>query len=170
MTVTMPTSADSTSAAPKPTTLLRGPDDGKATWFFNALMTTKATMSETGGAYSLTEHLMTAASNPPTHVQTDEEEAWYVVDGEVEFEVGGQVAVAAPGTFALVPRGVPHCFRVLTPTARVLVICSGKPADNLEHFFHTMGDPATARVLPVPAPPDEARLLELTARDGIELV
>ena len=157
----------STTAAPA--SVIREPDVGEVTWFFNALMTTKATMSETSGAYSLTEHLVTASSNPPMHVQTDEDEAFYILDGEVELEVDGQIVVATPGTFALVARGAAHCFRVLTETARMLVICSGKPADNLEDFFHTMGQPASDRVLPSPAAPDEARLVELCARTGIEL-
>jgi len=152
------------------TTMIRGRDDGEATWFFNALMTTKASTAETAGAYSLTEHLVTAASNPPMHVQVEEDEAFYVLEGEIELEVDGQVVLATPGTFAFVARGAAHLFRVLTPTARMLVICSGKPTDNLEDFFLGMGEPATERVLPQPGPPDEARLLALTARTGIELV
>jgi quercetin dioxygenase-like cupin family protein len=152
------------------TTLIRGRDEGQATWFFNALMTTVASTAETGGAYSLTEHLVTSASNPPMHVQVDEDEAFYILDGEVEFEVDGQVAVATAGTFAFVARGAAHTFRVLTETARMLVICSGKPADNLEDFFLGMGQPATERRLPEPGAPDEARLVELCARTGIELV
>ena len=151
------------------TTMIRTRDEGQATWFFNALMTTKAAMSETAGAYSLTEHLVTAASNPPLHVQTDEDEAFYVLDGEVEFEVDGEVALATAGTFAFVARGAAHTFRVLTPTASMLVICSGKPADNLEDFFLAMGTPATERALPVPAAPDVERLMTLCARTGIEL-
>ena len=51
------------------------------------------------------------------HVQTDEEEAFYVIDGEIEFEVEGQVVLARAGTFALVPRGAAHTFRVLTDAA-----------------------------------------------------
>jgi quercetin dioxygenase-like cupin family protein len=151
-------------------TVIRGSDEGQATWFFNALMTTKASMSETGGAYSLSEHLVTAASDPPLHVQVDEDEAFYVLDGEIELEVDGRVVTATPGTFAFVARGAAHRFRVLTPTARMLVICSGKPSDNLEEFFVRMGEPATERALPIPAAPDEERLLALTARMGIELV
>jgi quercetin dioxygenase-like cupin family protein len=151
-------------------TVIRGSDEGQATWFFNALMTTKASMSETGGAYNLTEHLVTAASDPPLHVQVDEDEAFYVLDGEIELEVDGRVVTATPGTFAFVARGAAHRFRVLTPTARMLVICSGKPSDNLEEFFVRMGEPATERALPIPAAPDEERLLALTARMGIELV
>ena len=157
------------SLTASPTTFVRPRDEAQATWFFNALMTTTATMRETGGAYSLTDHLVTAASNPPMHVQVDEDEAFYIVDGEVEFEVEGDVVVATPGSFAFVARGAEHCFRVLTPTARMLVICSGKPADNLEDFFVSMGTPATERELPVPTAPDEARLVELCARTGIEL-
>ena len=152
------------------TTLIRGRDEGEATWFFNALMTTVASTAETGGAYSLTEHLVTAASNPPMHVQVDEDEAFYILDGEVEFEVDGNVALATPGTFAFVARGAAHTFRVLTDTARMLVICSGKPADNLEDFFLGMGTPATERRLPEPGAPDESRLVELCARTGIELL
>ena len=151
-------------------TLIRHRDEGEPTWFFNALMTTVASIDETGGAYSLTEHLVTAASNPPMHVQVDEDEAFYILDGVVEFEVDGQVATATPGTFAFVARGAAHCFKVLTATARMLVICSGKRSDNLEDFFLAMGQPATRRVLPTPAAPDESRLVELCARTGIELV
>ncbi|MFL6206716.1 MAG: cupin domain-containing protein [Acidimicrobiales bacterium] len=152
------------------TTLIRGRDEGEATWFFNALTTSVASTEETGGAYSLTEHLVTSASNPPMHVQVDEEEAFYILDGEVEFEVDGHVAVATPGTFALVARGAAHTFRVLTDTARMLVICSGKPTDNLEDFFFGMGTPATERRLPEPGAPDEALLVQLCSRTGIELV
>ena len=152
------------------TTLIRGRDEGEPTWFFNALMTTVASTRETGGAYSLTEHLVTAASNPPMHVQVDEDEAFYVLDGEIEFEVDGQMVTATPGTFAFVARGAAHRFRVLTDTARMLVICSGKPTDNLEDFFLGMGEPATEPVLPTPSAPDLDRLMALTARTGIELM
>ncbi|MBV9666331.1 MAG: cupin domain-containing protein, partial [Actinobacteria bacterium] len=110
------------------------------------------------------------ASNPPMHVQTDEEEAFYILDGEVEFEVDGEVVTATPGTYALVARGAAHTFRVKTDTARMLVICSGKPADNLEDFFLGMGEPATERALPVPSAPDVNKLMALCERSGIELV
>lgn len=151
-------------------TLIRRRDEGEATWFFNALMTTVASTAETGGAYSLTEHLVTAASNPPMHVQVDEDEAFYILEGEIEFEVDGTTVLATPGTYAFVARGAAHLFRVRTETARMLVICSGKPTDNLEDFFKAMGEPATTRVLPQPTAPDEDRLVTLCARTGIELV
>jgi len=151
-------------------TIGRHRDEGPAHWTLNGLMVTKAAVDETGGAFGLMEHVLTAACNPPVHVHTDEEECFYVLDGEIEFEVDGEKVDGRPGTFALVPRGAVHTFRVLTETARMLVICSGKPTNNLEDFFLGMGEPATERALPTPSAPDEARLVTLAARTGIEIV
>jgi quercetin dioxygenase-like cupin family protein len=159
-----------TITATPPSSMVRTRDEGEAAWFFNALATRVASTAETGGAYSITEQLMTAASNPPMHLQTDEDEAFYVLDGVVDFEVDGRVVTATPGTFAFVARGSAHRFEVRTATARVLVICSGKPTDNLEDFFFGMGEPAASRVLPQPSAPDLDRLLDLATRSGIELL
>jgi mannose-6-phosphate isomerase-like protein (cupin superfamily) len=148
-------------------------DEGRATWFVNGLVTTKATAAETGRAYALAEHLVSAASNPPVHVHTDEDEAYYVLDGEMELEVGGVTTVARPGTYALAPHGRPHTFRVLTDTARVLVITSspcGATAGNFERFVETVGVSATAPVLPVPEPPDPVALTAAAAACKIEIV
>lgn len=152
------------------TTIVRGRDEGDATWFLNTLTTKVVGVAETGSAYGITEQWVTAASNPPLHRHGGEDEAFYVLEGEVEVEVDGAVSTATPGTLAFVPRGAVHTYRVVSPTARLLVITSGKPSDNLEDFFFAMGDPAEARVLPESAAPDMERLTTLAARSGIEFV
>lgn len=45
-----------------------------------------------------------------THVHADEDDAFYILDGEMTFEVDGEDVAAPPGTFVLVPPGVPHAF------------------------------------------------------------
>lgn len=154
-------------------TIVRHRDEGTATWFLNSLVTTKAESAETHGAYCLMEHLLTPAANPPMHVHADEEEGFYVLDGEIEFEVDGVVGIARPGTFALAPAGKPHTFRVLTDTARALVITSA-PAGNTNggaaSFFRAAGRPATAPVLPELEAPDPVRLTALAADHGIEIL
>jgi mannose-6-phosphate isomerase-like protein (cupin superfamily) len=45
------------------------------------------------------------------HVHADEDDAFYIVEGEMTFVFGGESAVAGPGTFVLVPPGVEHGFR-----------------------------------------------------------
>jgi len=90
--------------------------------FLGGHVTTKATSAETGGAYALAEHHVTPAANPPLHVHHDEDEGFYVLEGELEVECGGTTAVARAGDFALLPRGVPHTYRVLGESARMLVL------------------------------------------------
>jgi mannose-6-phosphate isomerase-like protein (cupin superfamily) len=45
------------------------------------------------------------------HVHADEDDAFYIVEGEMTFLFGEERAAALPGTFVLVPPGVEHGFR-----------------------------------------------------------
>jgi quercetin dioxygenase-like cupin family protein len=45
------------------------------------------------------------------HRHADEDDAFYIVEGELTFIFGDERLVAAPGTFVLVPPGVEHGFR-----------------------------------------------------------
>jgi mannose-6-phosphate isomerase-like protein (cupin superfamily) len=45
------------------------------------------------------------------HVHADEDDAFYILEGELTFTFGGEEAAAPPGTFVLVPPGVEHGFR-----------------------------------------------------------
>ncbi len=47
---------------------------------------------------------------PPAHVHQAEDDAFYVLDGELVFAAEGEEVVAGPGTFVLVPPGVEHTF------------------------------------------------------------
>ena len=45
------------------------------------------------------------------HVHAEEDDAFYIVEGEMTFMFGDEEAAASPGTFVLVPPGVEHGFR-----------------------------------------------------------
>lgn len=153
-------------------TIVRHRDEGPATWFLNGLVTTKASAAETSGAYALVDTLVSAAGNAPRHLHLDEEEAFFMLDGEIEFDIGEATVLATPGTYALAPRGVPHAFRVLTDTARMLVITSrpgSAPAGGFHPFTAAAGTPATTPVLPAPSAPDPAALTALAAEHGITI-
>ena len=51
------------------------------------------------------------AHGPETHVHEDEDDAFYILDGELTFELGEGDVVAPARTFVLVPPGVEHTFR-----------------------------------------------------------
>jgi len=45
------------------------------------------------------------------HVHREEDDAFYIVEGEMTFTIEGEDVAAPPGTFVLVPPGVEHAFR-----------------------------------------------------------
>jgi mannose-6-phosphate isomerase-like protein (cupin superfamily) len=45
------------------------------------------------------------------HVHREEDDAFYIVEGEMTFVLSGREVAAPPGTFVLVPPGVEHGFR-----------------------------------------------------------
>ena len=50
------------------------------------------------------------SEGPGLHVHAEEDDAFYVLEGELRFTVDGEDVVARPGTFVLVPPEVPHSF------------------------------------------------------------
>ena len=46
-----------------------------------------------------------------SHVHADEDDAFYILEGELTFLLGDEELPAPPGTFVLVPPGVEHGFR-----------------------------------------------------------
>lgn len=79
-----------------------------------------ATTKQTGGSYSTMEIVSPQLSGPGAHTHDDAEESFYLLDGEVEFEVNGVGYPVRPGDFIHVPRKAVHSFTVLSPTARML--------------------------------------------------
>ena len=47
---------------------------------------------------------------PPLHVHADEDDAFYILEGEVVVIVEEEEITVGPGTFVLVPPGVAHTF------------------------------------------------------------
>ncbi|HJZ62055.1 MAG TPA: quercetin 2,3-dioxygenase [Miltoncostaeaceae bacterium] len=142
--------------------------EGEATWFLGNRMTLKATAETTGGAYGLLESLIRPGFSPPLHVHHREEEAFWVLEGEVTFRYGDRTIAGGPGTFVLLPRDVPHTFVVEGDTpARLLTLLS--PGGG-ERFFVDAGDPPADGGLPPAGPPDIDRLKRVAAEYGAEIV
>ncbi len=70
-----------------------------------------ATGEDTDGKYAMWEAIVPPGSGPPPHVHSREEEGFFVLEGEVTFQVGDDRIVAKAGTFANMPIGTPHSFK-----------------------------------------------------------
>lgn len=67
--------------------------------------------ADTGGAYCLLEASLAPGEDVPRHVHTREDETYYVLSGELEAAVGGEVFVLNAGDCLMAPRDVPHRLR-----------------------------------------------------------
>jgi mannose-6-phosphate isomerase-like protein (cupin superfamily) len=138
-------------------------------WFLDTLVRVHVRGEETGGRYSVVEALEPPGHQPPPHVHHDDDEGFYVLEGEITVWAGDEETVLGPGDFLNAPRGVPHTFRVTsTRPARVLV--TSAPA-RFDAFVREFGTPAERDELPVlDSPPDVERLVATAARHGVEIL
>ena len=70
-----------------------------------------ATAGDTEGGYFLVEATVPPGGGPPAHVQTREEEAFYILEGELTFYGDEGEIPAVPGTYLNIPKGEKHRFR-----------------------------------------------------------
>ncbi len=95
-----------------------------------------ATGVETDKRYFLMEGIVPPGGGPPPHIQTREEEGFYILEGTVRFWVDGEVMDATTGTFLHVPSGVLHNFRNESgETARILFFFA---PSGIEHMLSKM--------------------------------
>jgi len=111
--------------------IVRGAGKGERRWFYGGgLHTWKCTAEETGGAFALLEDVMTEGKTTPLHLHPQCDEAVYVLEGELLFQVGGVDHRVGTGGFAFVPRGTEHALLVTSPTARVLAFMAPGGTDR----------------------------------------
>src|SRR3712207_3173435 len=84
-------------------TFAHEPGEGEARWWFGGLATIKATKEQTGGHYTLVEVLEPEGELPP-HVHYREDEGFWVLEGQLTFEVGERTIKAGPGSFVVGPQ------------------------------------------------------------------
>jgi len=151
-----------------PPALVLGSDEGEGVWFADSLLRYKVTGVETHGLLALAEVRAPRGSGSPVHTHRHEDEAWYVLEGELTFWLGGESRTATAGEFVFGPRGIRHRFRVDSEMARFLILVT--PA-GFEDFTRACGRPATAGTLPPPdLPPRRAAELAAAARrHGIDI-
>jgi quercetin dioxygenase-like cupin family protein len=143
--------------------------EGEAFWLLGMLEIIKISGEDTNGEYGLVEITVRVGEGSPWHVHPDEDEWFYVLDGEFTFYVGDARLSLLAGSFAFAPKGVPHTFIAESHGAKALV---GFQPFLFESFLREIGEPATERVLPPPldGPPDMSRLLPAAARGGMEIL
>lgn len=144
-----------------------GPDGGDATWFMDTRMTVKAGGTQTRGAFTFLEWRAPLGFGPPAHVHEQEDEAFYLLAGEMEVRCGDDSWAAGPGSFVFLPGRVAHCFVVTAGPAHGLQVTS---PSGFEDYIDLLGRPPGHDGLPEPTEPDIPAVLAAGERFHLRVV
>ena len=142
-------------------------DEGQAFWFAGALMQLKASGDQTEGRFAFLDQRVPGNYAAPFHIHHVEDEAWYVLEGEIIFFCGEETFEARSGSWVFLPKDIPHAFKVGAAGGRLLTFSA--PAEFAK-FVEAAGEPAPRLAVPPPEPMDIARLTAIAAQYGIEIV
>ena len=150
-------------------TTLTKPTEGRTIAVSGDVYRFLAVGEDTDGKYALWEAIVPPGGGPPPHVHSREEEGFYVLEGEITFQIDGERLVAGAGTFANMSVRTPHSFKNESDQpAKMLVFVA--PA-GLERIFFEVGQPVDqGATTAAPMTKEEIeKLLVVAPRYGIEI-
>ena len=146
------------------------PKKGQTFQVPSTIVTLLAVAADTGDAFSLFEGRVAPRQGPPLHRHQDDE-AFLVLEGAFDFQVGEEQRHLGPGGFAFVPKQTLHMFlnRSAEHEGRLLIITL--PAGYHERFFAEVGEPEADPSAPFSTqPPDFDNLVMVGKRYGFEIL
>jgi quercetin dioxygenase-like cupin family protein len=115
---------------------------------------------DTAGTFAVMDTEATRGHSSPMHVHRHDCEIFLVLDGILRIVVDGKEHEVGAGSAVVLPAGRPHGFVVISDTARYLTLHQGP---TFEQFAAAVADEADHI-------PDPARLTEIAAAHGIDIV
>ncbi|MBW7456408.1 quercetin 2,3-dioxygenase [Paenibacillus sepulcri] len=122
---------------------------------------------DTNGEFCVVHCSVNENDGPPLHVHRDEDESFYVLDGELEMTLGNETLLVKSGDYVFAPRGIPHTFKVRSKKAHFLV--TAYPA-GFDSFVKELGVPYVegmeAHIEP-PTPESIQKLMQVSKKYNI---
>ncbi|MCL6285954.1 cupin domain-containing protein [Ruegeria sp. 2012CJ41-6] len=92
---------------------------------------------QTGGALEVFEDIVQPGIGPGRHIHHHQDETFFFLEGEFEFEIAGERSRVAPGDVAFIPRSTEHAFKnVGASPGRLRYVFS--PAYRMESMFRAL--------------------------------
>lgn len=96
--------------------------------------TFKVATQDTAGALFVTENRSTKKGGPPLHLHHQEDELFYVLEGDYVVQIRSEQHRLKTGDCVIGPRGVPHTWAFVGETPGRLLLAFA-PAGKMEAFF-----------------------------------
>lgn len=93
---------------------------------------------DTNGEFCVVHCSVSENDGPPLHIHGNEDESFYLLDGELEMTLGDETFLVKSGEYVFAPRGIPHTFKAKSKKARFLV--TAYPA-GFDSFVKELGVP-----------------------------
>lgn len=100
----------------------------------------KVATHDSNGSLFVIEHQNLLKGGPPVHYHLHQDEWFYVMEGEVLFQVGNQRKLLHSGESVLGPRMIPHAFCGVGEKPAHMIIAF-TPACKMEEFFRAIAIP-----------------------------
>ena len=136
--------------------VIRMPGEGKEVTLAGQPMAFLVTGEDTKHT-SMFDWTVPAGFSTGLHVHRVQEETFYVLEGECEWQVGDQLVRATPGTYLFIPPGVPHNIGNASDKPARMIMTVSPPGH--EHYFEEL-----AQVAARGGPPDAKAIAELRSR------
>ena len=121
----------------------------------------KASGPDNGGRFDLFVLDVGYGFGPPLHTHTEQEDSFYVVEGVLTVQLGGEVIELGAGDFASAPAGTPHTFTNTDRSRAARMVNLMTPGIGFDQYIkQLMGD----------SPPEAAAMEKLNRDFGVELV
>ncbi len=125
-------------------------------WFLDTLVNIRVSQKNNADGTSVLEHRAYQNDSPPLHIHQNEDEIFYVLEGEFRFLIKDEEYHLRAGDILTAPKGVPHTYKIESADGgQWLTIIHGS---DFEDFVKEIGRPADKIELPKPsgAPTKEA--------------
>ena len=143
------------------------PGESELRWMGRTSTHFLATGDQTGGTFSLVDEQANRGESVPLHLHRDDMESFYVLEGEIALYIGDQPGVrAAAGSFAHIPGGTVHGFRVESETARYLILTTQRHGE----FYRAITLASRPGGLPPLESVEGSRIKQASTEYGIEFV
>jgi len=94
----------------------------------------KISSEDTEGDLAVFEQTgLTPNGGPPLHIHPNQDEWFYIIEGDYKFQVGPDTHELKSGDTIFLPRNIPHAFIQLSEKGKMIV--SYLPAGKMEAFF-----------------------------------
>jgi quercetin dioxygenase-like cupin family protein len=133
--------------------------EGEQFQMLSHAVTMKISCDDTNGQWAVFEVTDTVGNGAPLHTHPWDE-TFYILDGELQIQMGKKTIAAPKGAVVHIPANTAHGFQITSSVAQVLVMISPGYA---EAFYREAGEAVSSM------PPDLDSLQAVCEKHGVQL-